>query len=91
MVPKIEIGMMIFMGAALIAVFVNRWQLKRGIVGLRVTQFMAVMVIPPLAVVLALENKLGTDAVATILGTVIGYVLSPLSKEGEDSNESDRK
>ncbi len=86
MAPKIEIGMMILMGLGFIAVFINRWQLKKSMVGRRVTQFVAVLLIAPLAVILGLEGKLGSDAVASIFGTILGYVLSPLAKESEDSN-----
>lgn len=86
MAPKIEIGMMILMGLGLIAVFINRWQLKRGMVGRRVTQFLVVLLVAPLAVILALEGKLGSDAVASLFGTILGYVLSPLAKENEDPN-----
>ena len=83
MVPRLEIGLMIFMGLGLLAVFLNRVQLKRGIAGRRTTQFLLVLIVPPLAAILALEGKLGSDAVASLFGTVLGYVLSPLTKETE--------
>ena len=77
MAPKVEIGMMILMGVGLVFMFVNRWQLKRGLVGLRATQFTAVMFALPITVILSLEGKLGSDAVATILGAILGLCALP--------------
>jgi len=86
MASKIEIGLMILMGLGFICVFINRCQLKRGIVGRRVTQFLVVLLVAPLATILVLEGKPGSDAIASLFGTILGYVLSPLAKENEDSN-----
>jgi len=83
---RIEIGLMAFMGMGLLLIFVNRWQLKRGMVGVRVSQFLAVLIVPALAAILALEGKISSDALTGLLGAVVGYVLSPLAKESEDSN-----
>ncbi len=76
----IEIAMLAPMGAGLVGVFINRIHLRKGI-GIRVIQFLAVLFVLPIAVILGLEGKLGSDATATILGAVLGYVLSPIGKE----------
>lgn len=66
------LGLMVM---GLIALFLNRWHLKRGIVGVRSIQFLAVVFVLPMTVILSEESKLDSEAVAFVIGIVIGYVL----------------
>jgi hypothetical protein len=69
-------------GTRLLALFINRLQLNRGIVGVRSIQFLAVAFVLPMTVLLSKEGKLDSEAVA-FFGTVIGYVLQFTT--GEDT------
>ena len=75
MTSGIEIAMLAIMGAGLVALFLNRLQLKRGITGIRSIQFLAVVFVLPITVILSLEGKLDSEAVAFLLGAIVGYVL----------------
>src|SRR6266852_7456529 len=51
----------------------------RGI-GVRIIQFLAIVCIVPAIVILRLYDKISSDAVMTLLGTVIGFVLSNIKE-----------
>jgi hypothetical protein len=51
----------------------------RGL-GVRIIQFLTVVCIVPAIVVLRLYDKISSDAVMTLLGTVIGFVLSNIKE-----------
>jgi hypothetical protein len=55
----------------------------RGI-GARMLQLIAMLVLPPLIVLLALEGTLSMELTGTLLGGIAGYALSGIS--GDDSN-----
>ena len=64
-------------------VFYDRIKHKKGI-GVRVIQFLAVVFVVPAILILALERVLSTESTATLLGTIIGYVLSGIGKDESD-------
>lgn len=49
--------------------------------GTRTTQFLAIVFVLPLMIVLGIHNVLGRDAIGTLLGVIVGYVLSGSGKE----------
>jgi phosphatidylserine synthase len=63
----------------LLAVFINRWKTGRGL-GARVIQLLAVIFVIPAILILALEKFLTAETVATLFGTMIGYLLSGIGK-----------
>ena len=67
------------MVVGLIGIFVERWHSKRGI-GVRIIQFLAVVLVVPIVFVLALEKILSSETVGTLLGAVVGYILSGIGK-----------
>jgi len=82
----IELAAAVIMIGGLIGVFVNRWQTKKGI-GVRIIQFLAVLLVVPAVLVLALERLLTSETVGTLLGAIVGYILSGIGKdEGNPSS-----
>jgi hypothetical protein len=58
---------------ALIAVALTR---KEKGIGVRVIQFVTVAVVVPGLIVLRVEEKVSSDAVMSLLGALVGYVLA---------------
>jgi hypothetical protein len=58
-----------------IGVFIERLSSKKAI-GARAIQFLTVGLLIPTIVILSLEKAIGMDATATIIGSMIGYLLS---------------
>jgi hypothetical protein len=50
-------------------------------IGTKTIQFLAIAFILPLILVLGIMNILGRETIGTIIGTVVGYVLSGIGKE----------
>jgi hypothetical protein len=69
----LEIGAGIIMIGGTIAVFVERFVHKKAI-GVRVIQFLAVLLLIPTILILALENILNTETIAALLGALAGYI-----------------
>jgi len=76
----IEIAMLLIMAGGLFVVHSNRRMLRRGI-GVRVIQFLAVAFLLPAIVILSLEGKLGNESTGTLLGAIVGYILSGIGKD----------
>jgi hypothetical protein len=74
----IEIILVGIMFLGLIGIFHNRIKLKKGI-GVRVIQFTTILLLLPTILILALEELLNLDVVATLLGAIVGYVLAGIS------------
>jgi len=53
--------------------------------GHRVISLVALFILIPAIMIMALENVLSKDAVAPLLGTIVGYSLSRLAKDGVSS------
>lgn len=51
--------------------------------GLRVIQFTALVTVLPIILILALEKMISTDVIGTLLGAIVGYVLSGISAESK--------
>ncbi len=50
-------------------------------IGTKIIQFLAIAFVLPLILVLGILNILGRETIGTIIGTVVGYVLSGIGKE----------
>jgi hypothetical protein len=79
----VKLSMIALMALGIIAVFANRWRVKNkdwNYVGfsIRSIQFLAVTFVIPTIVILALSGQLDKPTLGTLLGTVVGYVLSGL-------------
>lgn len=64
----------------LIGIFIERSRSKRGI-GVRVIQFLTVTMVLPIILILSLEGVLSDQTTATLIGAVIGYILSGIGKD----------
>ncbi len=51
------------------------------VIGTRAIQFLAIVFVLPLLLVLGVTNVLGRETIGTVIGTVVGYVLSGFGKE----------
>lgn len=49
-------------------------------IGVRTIQFLAVVFVLPVILILGLEGGLGREAVPALIGTIVGYALSGISK-----------
>ncbi len=49
--------------------------------GTKTIQFLAIAFVLPLMLVLGVMNILGRETIGTVIGTVVGYVLSGIGKE----------
>ena len=54
---------------------------QNAVIGAKAIQFLAIVFVLPLVLVLGVTNILGRETIGTVIGTVIGYVLSGFSKE----------
>ncbi len=84
----IELILAGIMVLGIVALFVNRYQLKKGI-GARIIQFAGVILVVPLIGILALEGVLEAQTTGTVIGALLGYLLSGISNF--DSNSSETK
>jgi hypothetical protein len=87
----LDVVMASVMALVLVTVIVSRILVKRaggkGGLSVRVIQFTAVGMIIPAVVLLALHGKLQGEAVAAIVGGLIGYLLSNIAKFDEREND----
>ena len=81
----IELVLVGIMVVSLIGLFINRAHLKKGI-GARIIQFTGVSLVVPLIGILALEGVLQAQTTGTVIGALLGYLLSGISSY--DSNKS---
>ena len=54
---------------------------QNATLGIKTIQFLALVFILPLMMVLGVMNVLGRETIGTVLGVVVGYVLSGFGKE----------
>ena len=76
----VEIALTLIMVGGIYGIFAERKRAGRGI-GVRIIQFSAVLLVVPAIVILALEGVLESEVVGTLLGAVLGYVLSGIGKD----------
>lgn len=62
----------------------------RGL-GVRIIQFLAIVYILPAIVILRLFDKISSDAVMTLLGAIIGFVLSNIKEFSNRKDEAASK
>ena len=49
--------------------------------GTKTIQFLAIVFVLPLLIILGMHNVLGRETIGTLLGVIVGYVLSGSGKE----------
>jgi len=54
---------------------------KQMVINNKMIQFLAVTFVLPLLVTLGIMNTLGRETIGTLLGVIVGYVLSGFGKE----------
>jgi hypothetical protein len=54
---------------------------QNAVIGTKAIQFLAIVFVLPLLLVLGVSGALGRDTIGTIIGTVVGFVLSGAGKE----------
>ena len=54
---------------------------QNAVIGTKTIQLVAVIFVLPLLIVLGVLNVLGRETIGTLLGVVVGYVLSGFGKE----------
>ena len=80
----LEAALVLFMLIGLVLVLYERIKSGKG-PWKGTVQTLAVILVFPTILVLALEGKVEKDATATLLGALIGYVLSGMGKETTNS------
>lgn len=83
----IELIAVIIMISGLAGILYDRIKHRKGI-GVKVTQFLAVVFVLPVILILALERVLSAESTAALLGSIIGYILSGIDK---DKDKDDAK
>ena len=81
----IEIGLILIMLFGVLCLFYNRHKTGKGL-GARVIQFTGVLLVVPLIGILALEGKLEAQTTGTVIGALLGYLLSGISSFDSNSN-----
>ena len=76
----IVISCLIIMVVGLICIFVERFIRKKGF-GVRIIQFLAIVLLIPAIIILAIQEILQSETIATLFGAIIGYVLSGIGKD----------
>ena len=82
----LEVTAAAIMVVGVIGLFVERIWRKRGI-GVRVIQLLTVILVLPVVLILALEGVLKGETVATLIGAVVGYILSGIGKDEPNKKE----
>jgi hypothetical protein len=54
---------------------------QNATLGMKTIQFLAIVFVLPLMLVLGVMNVLGRETIGTLLGVVVGYVLSGFGKD----------
>jgi hypothetical protein len=72
--------LLLIMGGGLIAVFRERFRTGGG-AGQRTIQLLAVIFLFPTIILLALNGKIGDSTIGTLLGGLVGYLLSGFGKK----------
>lgn len=62
-------------------------KLNKGGIGARVIQFTTIALLVPSLIILSLEGILQGETIATIIGGLIGYVLSGISDYDKEKNK----
>jgi F0F1-type ATP synthase assembly protein I len=81
----IEIVACVIMVGGVLGVFIERFRTRRGI-GVRVIQFLAITLVLPSILILSLEDVLSGQTTATLIGVIVGYILSGTGRD--ESNKA---
>jgi hypothetical protein len=54
---------------------------QNAVIGIKTIQFLAIVFVLPLLIILGISNILGRETIGTLLGVIVGYVLSGFGKE----------
>jgi F0F1-type ATP synthase assembly protein I len=76
----VEIVACTVMVGGMIGVLVERYRSKRG-TGVRAIQFLGLTLVLPIILILSLEDVLSGQTTATLVGVVVGYILSGIGKD----------
>jgi hypothetical protein len=87
-VDVLQLGAMLTLLVGVAGLVINRIVTKKGI-GARVIQFVVALSILPTIIILALQKVLDGATIGTLIGGLLGYVLSGLSKFDEGRNSAD--
>ncbi len=79
----IQLGFVVIALLGMILAFVNRLVIGKGI-GKRFIQVIAVLLLIPTIVILAIQGVIGDQLLGGLLGAIIGYVLSDLAKNKDE-------
>lgn len=74
--------------AVIVGVLIERVVIKRGI-GVRSIQFVAIGMLPPLLLVLALEEKSDKSAIFAVIGALVGYIFANIANHDARNAEND--
>lgn len=74
----VELVLVGIMAMGILALFINRWHLNKGI-GARIIRFTGVLLVVPLIGILSLEGVLEAQTTGTVFGALLGYLLSGIS------------
>jgi hypothetical protein len=89
----LDVLLVLIMAGGIAGVLYHRIHLEFGI-GTRAIQFVGICLLVPTVLILGLEDKISKENMGTVLGAIIGYVLSgiggtePKSKSGKGSNNA---
>ena len=83
----IEVVALTIMVGGVIGIFIERARTKRGI-GVRIIQFATVLLVLPAILILAVERILESQTVATLIGAIVGYILSGIGKDESRKQDS---
>jgi len=81
----IEVAAGLVMIGGIAGILWERKKSGRGF-GVRVIQMATVLLVMPIILILALEGVLENQTTATLIGTIIGYVLSGIGKDEPSKN-----
>jgi drug/metabolite transporter (DMT)-like permease len=54
---------------------------QNAVIGIKTIQFLAIVFVLPLLLVLGITNVLGRETIGTLLGVIVGFVLSWFGRE----------
>lgn len=78
----IEIISAATMAIGVVSVVVHRIKLEKGM-GVRSIQFLALVILGPIVLILALEGILEKSAVGALIGALVGYLFTNIGKYDE--------
>lgn len=78
-IDQIQLVAVLIMPLGMLLLFFERLKSGRGL-GARAIQLTSIFFVIPIIFILSLQKLISSEATSTLLGTVIGYVLSGIGK-----------